>query len=179
MTKAAEHLAESRRAHKAGRGHYEKKRFPEAREQFRLALDARLAARKADPKRVDPSWLEDLRNLHAGVRWNAEANGALVARFDADIERYLRQQIGESVNPASQVDLKTLKATKAAVMVPDAWQVTALGQAPNCRHVWNKLDTGHRACVACQQQEVLKPKMAVEDTEAYKQLLREKGVPKQ
>lgn len=177
MTKAAEHLAESRRAHKAARGHYEKKRFPEARAEFRAALDARLAARKADPKRADPSWLEDLRNLHAGVRWNQEADGALVAKFDADIERYLRQQCGEAVNPQSQVDLKTVKALKAAVMVPDAWAMVQLGQTPGCQHVWNRVDD-RRTCVACQQQEELRPKMKLEDTAAYQQLQREKTARK-
>src|SRR5262245_2707060 len=90
-------LQQSRAAHRQGRTQMEKKQPGAAKELFRSALNLRLKARNLDPGRTDVAWLEDLKNLHAGVRW-AQDDPSLVSRFDLDIEHYLRQQLGAEVN---------------------------------------------------------------------------------
>lgn len=132
MTKIAQQLAASRQAHRAGRAAWEKQQHEAAREHFARALASRLAARQLDPEHTDPAWREDLRNLHAGVRW-AENRPGIEAQFDAEIERYLRQRLGEDQNTRFQVDLN---APEAAVVVPEGWETTAEGRTPcvTCRH---------------------------------------------
>lgn len=42
-----------------------------------------------------------------------------------------------------------------------------------CRHTWEAVDLTHRRCVGCGETQALHSKMAIEDTEAFKQLQRE------
>ena len=74
---------------------------------------------------------------------------------------------------------KTLakEAAREAARVRITARMVQIGQTPNCQHVWNRVDD-RRTCVACQQQDELRPKMAVEDTAAFQQLQREKTARK-
>lgn len=133
-------LTASRTAHRQGRALMEKRQFPAARGAFQVALDSRLAARRLDPARSDPSWAEDLKSLHSrreldrvlgrtllkkqdsdpdpvGYDEVSRLAMAELAQADADLEAYFRHQLGESRNTATQVNL----ATPGAVLPPDQW----------------------------------------------------------
>lgn len=199
MTRTAQLLTESRQAHKGGREAIKRGNRAASLGPFRVALDARLAARKADPDYTDPSWTGDLTALHSlkeldrdlgRVRHipedEAEPGGysqpsarsvALLRQVNTDLEAYYRQQLGEAVNPSSQVDLKSADA----VVVPTAWVETQAGVSgfdPNdgsllvCRHVWDYVSQQHRRCVGCGCHHELRETMAREDTEAYRQLVK-------
>lgn len=132
MTDTAKLLIESRQAHKTGRAALSKS--PEtAREAFKTALKKRLAARASDPQRLDPEWVNDLRNVHKGVLWSGRITPERVAQMDYDLEFYFREHMGKSRNVVSQVDLNT----PGAVVLPDEWQATqkaTRGACGTCSH---------------------------------------------
>lgn len=209
-----ETLRLSRQAHKAARQAIKDGQGAKARALFNVALTHRLDARALDPDHTDPAWAEDAKNLHADIRWVRQSRAPhateieTLKRFDAELEKYYRHQLGDSANTHSAVDLDDIAA---AVRVPDRWQLETAGStvcetcshpegqhvadgcaaaifkdgdialcdcpayvASACRHVWQV--TGElRTCAGCEQVERLTPAKALEDTDAFKQLQKEKA----
>lgn len=197
MTKTAQLLADSRRAHRAGREASKQRDLVSARAQFQQALLLRLDARAGDPGYTDHAWADDLKGLHSrkeldrdlGRRLHVKDGDAepegyatpatrqqpgasvveMLRQADADLEGYYRHQLGEATNRVSRVDT----STPGAVTVPTAWQTTVAGTKDDCRCVWQMMNEQHRRCVACGQQQQLRPTMAAEDTQAHQQLQKE------
>lgn len=130
-------LSGSRRAHKEGRALMGAKQYLRARVAFQNALDWRLQARTLDPKRADDAWAGDLVG-HSGARWlkqgrSPEASESdILERFDLELERYFRQQLGDDQNTSFQADLKT----PGTVVAPNQWVTFSDGVTPcaNCSH---------------------------------------------
>lgn len=168
MTETATHLAEERRAHRAGRQAEKVRDFARARAEYQKALDARQAARRSDPGYTDPAWGGDLTAIHSQKDFDRDLGRRLklpegvdepasysepaqnvsssLQQVDADLEKHYRQKLGEALNPVFQVDLNDLAA---AVRPPDEWRVVEEGkiQCANCHHGADAHD-GKGACIA-------------------------------
>ena len=177
MTDTAELLTASRNAHQQAKTALRDGNQARAQEQFRMALDARLKARDTDPKRSDPSWLDDAlhpkmpgetaRRYHrvAGLTVNEVA-----AQKDAELEGYYREQLGD-------VAKTVLVTDNPDVIVPKHWVLVKDGLPDLCPrgHRMQLLGFDQRVCGTCQRVEELREMMAVEDTLAHQQLQKEKA----
>lgn len=162
MTDVARLLTASRASHKQARKLLADKKGDEAKAAFRSALNDRLDARRLDPGRTDPAWVDDAKNLHAGVRW-AREEPKLLERFDLELEQYFRQQLGAAVNLDAT-------AKRPDIIPPMRWEVVTLGEVHG--HRWRITPAAvnqpsERVCLDCGQLERLMPSMPAEATQAF------------
>ena len=183
MSKAADHLLASRAAHRDATNQRRLGNTARAIELLHVALEERYAARRADPKKADPEWLNDaLTQPRPGetARRHHRVPGLTVkevaAMKDAELEVFYRQQIGEIAQPRVRV-------TDPEVVTPKQWIVTKEGAVDTetgqlvdrGRHAFQLLTFDQRTCTACGQVEELRETKTVEETDAFKQLQKERG----
>ena len=179
MTPVALKLTGSRSAHLLAKVAVSKGQ--PAADYWQAALDLRLDARALDPDHADAAWLEDaLHPKMPGERTRRYhrmpgLTAAQVARVkDDELVAYFRDRVNP---PAAAAPIAlTDQELAAKVVVPEEWRVVEKAKKAPCagQHDWLTLEKTRR-CLACKQHEQLTPKKAVEDTEAFKQLQRERG----
>ncbi len=182
MTDTAMALQASRAGHKQAKASMRQGKTTEAQLLFQTALDYRLQARKLDPERADPAWLEDAlvqpirgvkeRHYH---RRPGMTKAEVAAAVDADLELYFREQLGEIQNP-------DLTPREPEIVTPKAWVETKAGAVDDfgqtvCKmgHRTQLLTFDQRVCQGCGRTEELRETKAREDTEAFKQHAKERG----
>lgn len=175
MTETASLLNASRSAHQQAKAAHRAGNKANARDLFAVALEKRLAARKADPTHSDDAWREDAR--HPSMPGEKERRylrmpgltvDEVAAKADADLERYFREQTGDVaplVIPVPDPEIVTPKAWREAKAgAVDEFGVTICKQG----HRMQLINFDQRVC-ACGRMEELVETKAVEDTEAFAQ----------
>lgn len=180
-----EYLSASRRAHKSGKAAKQAGRHADALAFFQVALDQRLAARKADPTRTDASWLADAlapprkdeKSRTSRPQYHRVPGLTLadvVAIKDAELEHYFRVELGD-------VDQVQAKPSTPEIVTPKQWVTVKAGAvnpetgASLCPrgHRFQLLAFDRRACTTCGMVEDLIETKAVEETLAFQQLQKE------
>lgn len=180
MTAVAELLTQSRAAHQAARAAGKDAAAAEA--QWKTALELRLEARRLDPDRTDPSWLEDA--VHPRIKGETakryhrvpgKTTADVAVDKDAELVAFFLSKL-QAEDPAPLEPL-TPEGIAARVIVPKRWTplVPPNPDLPPCKpHLWLEA-AGRRTCTACGAHEQLLATTAVEETEAFKQLQRERA----
>ena len=162
MTDTAKALSESRRAH--------------SKKDWVTALVQRIRARDLDPQRNDPAWNDDA--LHPAMpgerarrmmRIPGLTFPEVIAKRDAELEAFYRVQTGET-------PLERVRVADPEIVTPKQWIVITEGRTQDCRgrHARQLINFDQRVCQGCGQVEELRETKARADTDAAKQLAKER-----
>jgi hypothetical protein len=187
MSEISDILSASRQAHAQGRTAANAGRREEAAAFYEVALNRRLEARRADPGRLDPAWIDDAiapaRRDETGKmirgqyhRMPGLTRAEVAAVKDAELEAFYRQQTGEA--PQAGV-----KPDDPEIVTPKQWVIVTAGAVDaetgrllcKQRHAFQLLTFDQKRCQVCGQVEELRETKALEDTEAFRQLQKEKA----